>query len=914
MTITKKLNKNVTIGLTSMVTIALTLIFSNHAYAATYTVTNTNDSGAGSFRQAILNANASAGADIIAFSIVANCPQIIPTSPLPPINSVTAGGVTIDASTQACDIGGVDAPNVMLSGNGAGANAIGIYITGNGAGSSVRGFVINKFSGQGIFIDTSNVSIFGNYIGTSFDGTTAAGNGGDGIGIFSGTSVASANNNTIGGTISRDRNVISGNALNGIGITAQVGGNASNNVISGNYVGTNATGTAALPNGGDGILINHADAGGPAIAANNTIGGTLNTTPGGACTGACNLVSGNIANGMGLWHGGVSGSHVYGNYVGINVTGTAAIANGNIGIEVNEAPNNTIGGTTPAARNVFSGNHGAGVFLTGAAATGNVIQGNYIGTNAAGTGGIGNTKMGIGIGASPNAVGANNDLIGGTVGTTPGGDCTGACNLISGNGSNGIFVTGTESQGHIIVGNYIGTNAAGSNSIGNALDGIGILNTPNTRVGGPTINERNLMSGNGSNGVIIVGAASTGNRIQGNYIGMTMAGTALGNTASGVAISAATDTAIISNDIAFNGLLGIDLDNNGTPNLNDPGDTDGGANRLQNFPNVYAVKTVGATTKIGGQFNGAPSTGFLLEFFSSNGCNAGVPNNYGEGQTFIGSTNISTDIFGNTAFGFVPSSFVAGGKYITATATKKIGTVPAETSEFSQCILVNVGKPALTNGATWFLKNDLVTGPGDKAFGYGFPAFLLMCAWDPVQPGVKLPVVFSGGTWYMRASYTTGKADLTFVYGNNIIGVRPVCGDWNGDGVDTIGVVDLNSNWSLRNTNGSGTPDAGSFQFGPSNAKPVVGDWDGDGIDTVGLVDSSNNWYLRNTNSAGAVDISFNYGYTPGYPVVGDWDGDGRDSAGSVSTGGTWALRSPDGQSSATFQFGFPGTTPLNWH
>lgn len=898
--------------LVALSTFGSLFLFGPSVSAATFTVTNTNDSGGGSLRQAILDSNANAGTDTVTFNIATNCPHIIPSSPLPPINSTVVSPVIIDATTQACSSGGTEAPNVELSGNGAGSNAIGLYITGKAAGSTIKGLVINRFSAQGIFIDTSNVTVTGNYVGTSLDGSTAAGNGGDGIGIFSGTSAANANNNIIGGSTTADRNVISGNSLNGIGITAQVGGHASNNVISGNFIGTNASGSGAVPNGGDGILINHADGGGPATAANNIIGGTTSTTPDGACTGTCNLVSGNGANGIGLWHGGVSGTQVYGNYVGTNLSGIGAIANGNIGIEVNEAPNNTVGGTTPAARNIFSGNRGAGVFLTGSAATGNVIQGNYIGTNAAGSAGLGNSKMGLGIGASPGAVGANSNLIGGSSGTTPGGACTGACNLISGNSSNGIFLSGTESQGNVFKGNYIGTNASGQNSIGNVLDGIGIIDTPNTSIGGGVAAERNIISGNGSNGVIIAGNASTGNRIQGNFIGMTTLGTILGNTASGVSVSSATDTAILGNGIAFNGLLGIDLDNNGTPNLNDPGDSDSGANRLQNFPNVYAVKTVGGSTKIGGQFNGLPNSSFLLEFFSSNGCNAGVPNNYGEGQTFIGSTFISTDVFGNTAFGFVPSSAVAGGKYITATATKKIGATPAETSEFSQCILVNVAKPALTNGATWFLKNDLTTGPGDKTFGYGFPAYLLMCAWDSNQAGVKLPVVFSGGGWYMRASYTTGTADLSFGYGGS--DARPICGDWNGDGIDTVGVITPNSTWLLRNSNSGGPADAGNFQFGPFGARPMVGDWDGNGTDTIGLVDGNNNWYQRNSNAGGSPDISFNYGFTPGFPVVGDWDGDGVDSAGSVNSGGTWSLRSGDGFSSATFQFGFQGTVPLVWH
>lgn len=866
--------------------------------ATTFTVNNTNDSGAGSLRQAILDANSTTGADTIAFSIGSGHVQIIPTSPMPPITDA----VTIDGTTQP---GYSGSPIVEISGNGAGAGARGLYLTGSASGSTVKGLVVNKFSAQGIFIDTSNINIKGNYIGVDYTGAVAQPNGGDGIGIFSGTSLASASGNVIGGTTAADRNVISGNAQNGVVINAQNGGVASNNTVQGNYIGTNAAGTAAIANGADGLLVNDAGSG---TITGTTLGGTSGVTAGGACTGACNLISGNIANGIGLWHNGVTSSTVSGNYVGTNANGTAAVANGNIGVEVNETPNNTVGGATAAARNILSGNGGAGLFITGASATGNVVAGNYIGTNAAGTSGIGNIKMGIGIGASPGAVGANSNTIGGTTSTTPGTACAGACNLISGNGENGIFISGSESASNIILGNYVGLGASGTTAIGNVGDGIGILNTPNTLIGDGSSGGRNIIASNGSNGVIVVGMASTGNRIDGNTIGLA----GFGNTASGVAVSSATDTSIVRNSIYYNGILGIDLDNNGSTNLNSPGGPHSGANHLQNFPDVYAVRTISGTTRIGGQFNSTPNTGFQLDFYYSDGCNAGAPRNYGQGQNYIGSSSVSTDQFGNTAFGYVPSSVVPGNKYVTATATRKIGAIPDETSEFSKCVLVNTAKPALTNGANWFLKDYLTTGPGDKTFGYGFPAYLLMCAWDPNQPGVKLPTVFSGGVWYMRASYTTGTADLSFSYGAG--NAKPVCGDWNGDGIDTVGVVNPDSTWLLRNSNSSGGADM-TFQFGPYGATPVVGDWDGNGTSTIGMVDTSNNWYLRNSNSAGGADMAFNFGFTPGYPVVGDWDGNGTATVGSVSSGGTWAIRNSNssGGPDGTFQFGFPGTIPLTW-
>ncbi|GAC1387371.1 MAG: hypothetical protein NVS1B7_1500 [Candidatus Saccharimonadales bacterium] len=883
-----------------IVLMSLLLHTGSKVSAATYSVTNTNDSGPGSFRQAILDANSNPGSDTINFSIPVNCPHIIPTSPLPPINSTVASPAIIDATGQTCNVGGANSPKIELSGNGAGAGARGLYITGNAAGSSVRGLVINRFGGQGIFIDTNNVTIVGNYIGTTLDGTASAGNGGDGVAIFSGTNAATANNNIIGGTTLADRNIISGNSQNGVGLTTQNGGTVSNNKVEGNYIGTDVTGSYAIGNGGDGVLLNHPA--GTAVATGNLFGDLTGTTPGGACTGACNLISGNVANGLGLWHNGTSNSTVSGNYIGTNAAGTGAIANGNIGVEVNETPNNTVGGTTPNARNILSGNGGAGVFLTGASSTGNIVAGNYIGTNSAGTFGIGNKKMGIGIGSSPGAVGANSNTIGGTTGTTPGTACTGACNLISGNGQNGIFMTGSECGGHIIVGNYIGINAQGAAAIGNASDGIGILNTPNTQIGNGTTAGKNIIGSNGSNGIIVVGGGSTGNRIDLNTVGYS----GFGNTASGVATSYAINTAILRNSIYANGILGIDRNNNGSVDQNT-------LNGASNFPNVYAARTKAGVSKIGGQFNSSPNSSFQVDFFYSTGCNGSIPQNYGQGQNYIGSTSVATDQFGNTAFGYNPASPIPGNQYVTATATRKVNGTPADTSEFSKCVLVNVTKPALTNGANWYLKDYLTTGPADNTFGYGFPASLLMCAWDPNQPGVKLPVVFSLGTWYMRASYTTGSADLTFSFGSS--DSKPVCGDWDGDGVETIGVVSPGGIWSLRNTNSSGAVDYPAFQFGGTPSMPVVGDWTGSGFTKIGIVDSNNNWSLRNSLNSGPADASFNFGYTPGYPIVGDWDGNGTDTVGTVSNGGSWALRNSNssGPPDVSFQYGFPGTIPITW-
>ena len=894
----------VTTAAVGVLVVAALLVAPLSASAATLFVSNTNDSGQGSLRQAILTANSSAGSHVISFSIGSGHVSISPTSPLPPITQP----VMLDGSTQP---GYSGVPLIEITGAGAGGGARGLYVTGAAAGSTIRGLVINRFTAQGIFIDTSNVSVQNNYVGLTSDGHSSAGNSGDGVAVFSGTSAASANGNVIGGTTASTRNVISGNGGNGIGITAQDGGTANNTSVQGNFVGTDVNGTGSIGNGGDGILVNNAT--GAGTITGTVLGGTLGTSPNGACTGACNLVSANGANGIGLWHGGVTGSTVAGNFVGTDVSGTTRLGNSNIGVEVNETANNIVGGTIAGTRNILSANGGAGVFLTGAGATGNQVEGNYIGTNAAGTRGLGNVKMGVGVGSSPGAIGAHSDTIGGSAGATIGGPCTGACNVISGNGQNGIFITGSESYGHVIAGNFIGLDASGAYGIGNQIDGIGLLSAPNIRVGG-SAPERNLISSNGGNGVIVVGGSATGTSISFNAIGENTRGGSSGNVGSGISIVDAVYAVMVANSIGYNGGLGIDLNGGGIPILNDDGDADGGANHQQNFPMVYAARTTANVTKVGGELNSTPSSNFRLDFFQSDSCNAGAPYDYGEGQIWLGSKEVNTDQFGNTAFGFTAPSPIAGNKYITATASREAGGQPIETSEFSQCVLVNASKPALTNGATWFLKIGLTSGSADHTFGYGFPSYFLMCAWDPNQPGVKLPVIYTGGTWLMRASYTTGTADLTFTYGDG--SQRPVCGDWNGDGIDSPGLVDSGLHWSLRNSNSSGPADAGQFQFGSPNSSPVVGDWNGDGTDTVGSVTSDETWSLRNSNDAGAADAGqFQFGTVGTTPIVADWDGNGIDTVGIVASDGVWTIRNSNssGPSDGSFTYGFSGASPLMW-
>lgn len=507
-----------------------------------FVVNTVADNGPGSLRQAIEDANANAGKDTITFNIpdcLGVC-TIQPTSALPAIFEA----VVIDGFSQP----GSGPGTLLIELNGQSALSNGLNLA--AGASTVKGLVINRFAANGILIqsDASGSRIESNYIGTDAAGnvdlgnsesgvrqTGAAsvryirnvisGNGAHGIQIegaaaannvingnilglnaagtaalgnsASGISITDSSGTTIGGSSASQRNLISANGANGVVITNI---SATNNVIQGNYIGTDVTGLIDLGNQNAGILIT-------ASSSGNRIGGTG--------SGQRNLISGNNGVGVGLM-GGMS-TTVQGNYIGVDRTGTVALGNGGDGVAISNA-NNVIGGTTASARNIISGNGGNGLMIVGV--TGTLVRGNYIGTNAAGDAAIPNALSGVLLeNAADNAIG---------------GTASGSRNVISGNTQHGVQLLGTGSINNLIAGNYIGTNKNGNAALGNGLDGITVTSSEN-RIGGTSPTARNVISGNGGNGVSLMNASAT--LVQGNYIGTNAAGTAaLPNAESGVSV------------------------------------------------------------------------------------------------------------------------------------------------------------------------------------------------------------------------------------------------------------------------------------------------------------------------------------------------------------------------------------------
>jgi CSLREA domain-containing protein len=358
----------------------------------------------------------------------------------------------------------------------------------------------------------------------------------------------------------------------------------------------------------------------------------------GNCTVQGLVINRFAGDGISFRDGGVTGDLVQGNFIGTNAAGTASLGNNiGIGFVQNFGPpsGNTIGGTTPAARNLISGNGvasggGSGILMANTVLN-TLIEGNYIGTNAAGTAALPNE---FGIGFSAGSGNPQNNTIGGTA--------LGAGNVISGNLSNGIVVG--IGSGNIIQGNLIGTQGDGTSRLGNGGAGVNI---------DPFGGNSNTVGGT-------VGA--------GNVIAF--------NGGAGVSIASGVGQAVLSNSIHDNAGLGIDLGGSGTPVLNNA-QGHNGPNNFQNYSVLTGLATAATTTTVSGTLNSTPNATFTVQFFANAAPN---PSGFGEGQNFLGSAPVTTDATGNVSFTItLPTALPANQPFITMTATD----AGNNTSEFS---------------------------------------------------------------------------------------------------------------------------------------------------------------------------------------------------------------------------------------
>jgi len=757
----------------------------------TNVVTTTADFGSNSLRAALYYATDHPGSPV-KFNIPTSDPgysngvfNIHLTGMLPPL---AANGMVIDGSTQP---GFAGKPLIVVDGSQilpeTFTSDTGLLIY--SASNQVKNICFTGFNWNGITLfypDATNNTISGCWIGVNANGSNAAPNAFQGILIAAG-----ASGNIIGGTNALSRNVISGNSQYGVLITDS---NTIGNVVLGNYIGTDANGSNPVPNVLGGVFL-------VASASHNLIGGTN--------AGAGNVISGNPGSGILMRGSQVVNNTVQGNFIGTDATGMNPLPNTVAGVTIDTgSSSNLIGGIVAGARNVISGNiltYDYGVLVTGPGTSGNVVEGNYIG-------------LGVdGLTAVPNywglvcADGSTNNMLGGTM--------TGARNVISGNDDEGLRLTDPGTMANMVQGNFIGTDASGSNAVPNSFAGMTILNgaTFNT-IGGTTLTARNVISGNyigvaignaGTSGNVVQGnlvgigvdgrtavpntfagivvsggatdnfiggtapgaanfvsanlqygvslsdAGTSGNTVEGNFIGTDITGTnGLGNgtgsfyganvelqsgatsnfiggtspgagnviafsSVKGVLLfdSATTNDAIRGNSIFGNTNLGIDLSNAGVI-LNDTGDADTGPNNLQNYPVITNAFGLGTATVVTGNLNSLANGAFFVDIYRNPAMD---PSGYGQGRFYFGTVSVTTDGSGNAKFIFTNTTANYTGQSFSATATSAGG----DTSEFgADLIATNLPIPSaqFTGSYQWLTNSFAFALTFQTNFGYRIQA------------------------------------------------------------------------------------------------------------------------------------------------------------------------------------------------
>lgn len=707
---------------------ALAYLYGPPETPLTNIVTTTEDAGPGSLRAALYYVTDHPG-KTVTFDIPTSDPgysngvfNIHLTGMLPPLVS---NGMVIDGSTQPGFAGNplivVDGsqilPETLTSDTG-----LLVYSSSN----QVKDISFSGFDWNGLtftYRDATNNTVSGCWIGVDSSGTNAAPNAYQGILVTSGSG-----HNTFGGTSASSRNVISGNSQYGIFIG---GTSTGGNVIEGNYIGTDPGGSIAVPNGLSGVFIGGA-------TTDNIIGGTN--------AGARNVLSGNNEYGVWISDTNTTDNLVAGNYIGTDASGSNSIPNQSSGMFIGGWSSGNI-----ISDNILSGNAAYGIFMTNT--TDNIITGNQIGLTAGGENALENAMSGIGIfaGADGNDIGplnvisgnvqygieiggpeaGNNVVFGNYIGTDAGGTnspgiqptgvgivsgasgniiggtAAGAGNVLSGNTTYGVFISDPGTSGNSVEGNLIGTDATGKSALPNGGWGVGIWSEASGNfIGGTAPGARNVISGTTGYGIAIGGANS--NEVEGNYIGTDISGQApipnafagvaveegsvgnvIGGTAPGagnvidynyigVAVyeSDTTNNAIRGNSIFTNGWLGIDLDGF-------PGNHSGfeaGPDDWENYPVITNAFGFAGSTIVEGNFASLPNETCHIDFYANS---VEGLYGYGEGQTYLGATTVTTSGAGNALFAYTNISANFAGQFISATATSAAG----DSSEFGADVL-----------------------------------------------------------------------------------------------------------------------------------------------------------------------------------------------------------------------------------
>ena len=633
-----------------------------------------------------------------------------------------------------------------------------------------------------------------------------------------------------------------------------------------------------------------------------------------------------------------------------------------------------IGGSQPQHRNLIYANGGDGIVISASPSDDRTnqnitIENNYIGTSN-GTSDNGNAFNGIYLENTLRVI------VGDLAGSTR--------NVISGNNQDGIKITGIAAGLNVIVGNFIGVTSAGTAALGNTWSGVSCISGAGSGNFPNEIGRQNLGNVISSNawGVFISDASTSNNTLKGNKIGTNLSGNLdLGNTNTGVHIAASAlnntiggGAAADANEISFNGIginhsgaggnmirrnsihdndgLGIDLAPAGvTPNDNLDGD--GGPNNLQNYPVITFVQAFSNNVTIQGTLHSAPNQAFIIDLYG----NAFVdPSGSGEGRTWLGGQQITTNGSGNATFNValnIPISSV--GQWVTATATDASNN----TSEFSVARNICASPTASPTS---------ITAP----IGGITSSFIFINS-----TGCAAPTVASNRIWITGVSYMAGTVNFTVATNFGPPRDGAVVATFNnGSGTGTldfnisqnngcaysmtplqmtrpfvattgnvinVATSDTNCTWSVTNNapswigitfvDGSGDGNVGFNVFanpgGPrigtitvgqmtftvlQAGRPAAFDFNGDGKTEIGVFrpngTSGAEWWIQ-SSSAGTVWAT-TFGTATDVPVPGDYTGDSIADVGywRPSTG-QWNILRSENFTYYAFPFGANGDIPV---
>ncbi len=704
---------------------------------------------------------------------------------------------------------GTDASGTFVISNAWSGMALSVPYCRVGGTNAASRNVVSGNGSDGIGLGGTNVRfarVFGNYVGTDVSGTVALGNGNRGI---NGSGIRDSE---IGKGVAGCGNVVCGNASYGIGLN----NGARDNLIAGNRIGVDASGTVALPNN-YGVYISNA---GPT----NKVGGSSSER---------NIIAGNLGHGVMVAYS--TGTVIRSNYIGLN-TGLFPLGNGENGVYLQWSWDFDVGGSVGAQGNIIGDNRGGGIVvmlssngyvrnnfvgLTGVAAASNAQHGvdilnssklevrqntiaangghgvrlmsgssgitlanNFIGTDSSGFSAMGNMGWGVNV-ESP----AVSNVIGGTDGASG--------NTISGNGTGGVFLNGSDVRYTTIAGNQVGTDSLGRYAVPNGGQGVSVYGPVFTTIGGTNAGARNVISGNADRGVAIGGDNCYSNLVQGNIVGMDGTGTSpIPNARDGVYIGTGSSNNLVGgldaaakNLIAFNrgiGILvydsgagtargnlflgnsikrnegmGIDLSWDGVT-ANDPGDPDVGPNRRQNYPVLLGATNDGVNVTVRGYLDSLSSTPFSIEIFGNRDPDL---TGYGEGEYLMGRVAVVTPVGGVIGFTGVVSTAAGTPNFITATATA-IGN--NDTSEFSQRLLLDSDGDGMGDGyeLEYFAHHTAGDPAGDDDFDTVNNLGEFLAETNPHDAGSHLRVTQMwrefGNTYYTLASSDCRNYSLQF--------------------------------------------------------------------------------------------------------------------------------------------------------